>query len=223
MSYIFDALQRSEAQRQAAKAGGESVPPAAAPDIAPLTQPRRQTHVAGRWLLIGVCLALLMWAAWFYKTAPADAPAMPQSQDETLALAPGGTGQTGNPGEAASADKKLSTAATTEPSEKASSPALPPKVPALEPARPQEPKVKAPTVKASIPTRQELPPQVQSRLPALQVGGAVSGGLPQQRLLMLDGEMRQEGDWIAPGLQLIQIDRQQAILQLDGQGFRVVY
>jgi general secretion pathway protein B len=74
---------------------------------------------------------------------------------------------------------------------------------------------------AALPTRQELPPDIQRSLPPIVVSGTVYSSDPAQRLLVVNGELWHEGDQIRPDLVLEQIRRRDAVLRYRGLRFTV--
>lgn len=74
---------------------------------------------------------------------------------------------------------------------------------------------------APLPTRQELPPDVQRGLPPITVSGSVYSTDPAQRMLVVNGEVWHEGDTLRPGLVLEQIRRRDAVLRYNGVRFTV--
>lgn len=83
----------------------------------------------------------------------------------------------------------------------------------------------APTVPAParLPQLAELPEATRRALPTLTFGGAMDSPLPAHRMLIVNGEVRREGDTLAPGLTLQGIRLRSAVLDYRGTRFEVAY
>ncbi len=98
------------------------------------------------------------------------------------------------------------TAPAPAPAQRSTLPAPPP--PRAEPAPP------------SIP---ELPVALRQALPPLPVTGSIWSPIPGDRMLILAGEVKREGDRITPELELISIGQRAAVLRFRDQAFRLPY
>lgn len=215
MSYILEALRRAESERERGKVPGlHSQAWAEGAAAAPATG-RPGARRGAQPLLIGGLVLLLLAGAgaymWWSRPAPAPAPVLASAEPApppapapaaSVALAPP------SPVQAAASALPL--------------PPPPVAVPAPVPAPASTP---APAARpaAPIPTLAELSPALRAELPPLQVGGAMHSDTPANRMLILNGQVYREGDAIAPGLQLEQIQLRSAVLLYKGQRLRLSY
>lgn len=91
----------------------------------------------------------------------------------------------------------------------------PPSVPAVVAAPASRP---APPVALNA-----LPEALRRQLPPLQTGGAMYSETPSKRMLIINGQLYQEGAQIAAGLVLEQIKLNSAVLAFQGQRFSISY
>lgn len=78
---------------------------------------------------------------------------------------------------------------------------------------------------ASSPVRRfaELPADFRAQLPQVNINGSTYSSNPAQRTLIANGKMVQEGDEIAPGLQLETIGQRSAVLNYRGTRYSIGY
>jgi general secretion pathway protein B len=76
---------------------------------------------------------------------------------------------------------------------------------------------------ARVPTAAELPEDIQRGLPTLVVGGASYSQNPENRMLIINGQVLREGDKLGPDLTLEQIRLKEAVLSTKGHRYRIVY
>ena len=69
----------------------------------------------------------------------------------------------------------------------------------------------------------ELPADVQRELPKLAISGGVYSDNPAQRMLIVNGQVFNEGAELAPGVQLEQIRAKTAVLKFRGYRYAVAY
>jgi general secretion pathway protein B len=212
MSYILEALRRAESERERGKVPGlHSQAWAEGAAAAPATG-RPGARRGAQPLLIGGLVLLLLAGAgaymWWSRPAPAPAPVLASAEPAPT------------PAPAASV-------APPPPPVPAAASALPlPPPPVVLPApAPAPASTPAPAARpaAPIPTLAELSPALRAELPPLQVGGAMHSDTPANRMLILNGQVYREGDAIAPGLQLEQIQLRSAVLLYKGQRLRLSY
>lgn len=215
MSYILEALRRAESERERGKVPGlHSQAWADGATAAPATG-RPGARRGAQPLLIGGLVLLLLAGAgaymWWSRPAPAPAPVLASAEP---APPPAPT---------------ASVALPPPPPVPASALPLPPP-PVVLPAplptpAPAPAATPAPAARpaAPIPTLAELSPALRAELPPLQVGGAMHSDTPANRMLILNGQVYREGDAIAPGLQLEQIQLRSAVLLYKGQRLRLSY
>ncbi|MDO8905862.1 general secretion pathway protein GspB [Hydrogenophaga sp.] len=109
-----------------------------------------------------------------------------------------------------------SVAGTTAAAEGASTPAAP-AAPATTPA------ATAGTAPPAAPVRRfaELSPELRAQLPQVNVSGSTYSSNPKLRTLIANGKVIQEGDEIAPGLQVETIGQRSAVLNFQGTRYSI--
>jgi general secretion pathway protein B len=215
MSYILEALRRAESERERGKVPGLHSQAWAEGAAAAPASGRPGARRSAQPLLIGGLVLLLLAGAgaymWWSRPAPAPAPVLASAEPA--------------PPPAPAASVALSPPPPV-PAAASALPLPPPPVvlPALVPA-PAPDSTPAPAARpaAPIPTLAELSPALRAELPPLQVGGAMHSDTPANRMLILNGQVYREGDAIAPGLQLEQIQLRSAVLLYKGQRLRLSY
>lgn len=250
MSYILDALRRSDAEREREQAG---VPKLFTQQAAgPLSRadpavPRERP--VWLWVVIGIALGLAAPALWFAlgRSGPDPMPA-PQAP---------GHGPTAMPAPPSAAPRSQPLpeamprpAEEPRPLERAALPAAPhgpaPQSRALEavatPARQPNaepsrtatrtpPRASAPLPAAAakvepserIPKLSELPESLRRELPPLAFGGAVYSETPSARFVILNGVIHREHDRVAPDLVVEQIKLKAAVLRFRDQRFEITF
>jgi general secretion pathway protein B len=244
MSYILEALRKADAER-----GRGSVPDLHAQAL-PLSvsdaQVQRPRSSPALWLVLGAGLAALAAAAWYglgrdepVRMAPAVAtvvappvavpvvppappvppvPSVPTVQAPALSLPQGQPAvPSGPPAPQPPAEAKPSTAASVPakpaPARKAAvsvpKPAAPP--PKAEPAAPP----------ARVPALAELPVELRQQVPTLVVGGSVYSPQASVRMVVINGQVFQEGNSLGPELKLEQVRQKTAVFSIRGQRFEV--
>ncbi|MGZ3182982.1 MAG: general secretion pathway protein GspB [Telluria sp.] len=212
MSYILEALKKAQAERQLGSTPGlHAVPPVAA---AP--QGRNLTPVL---LGVGGLAVVAAVGAYFYLRA-GDAvrvqPAPPAVAAKSAQPAP-------QPAPVVPAAPPPATVAAPAPTVVAA--------PAPPRAAPQpvisSPPVRAPATAAdadaSLPTVRELPDGVRTGLPQPALGGYIYSDNPADRLLLVDKNLRHEGEEVAPGLVLDKINAHYAVMNYRGTRYKVPY
>ena len=81
----------------------------------------------------------------------------------------------------------------------------------------------ATSAEARLYTLSELPEDVRAGLPALAVGGAMYSQTPANRMLIINGQVFREGDTLAPGLVLEQINLKSAVLKVKGLRYGISF
>jgi general secretion pathway protein B len=209
MSYILDALRRADAERERDPARGIHAQPAAG---APMRARRLPVWAWPAGILLLVAAAGV--ATW-QRTAPAaSAPQVPAPPPVTVAVAP--------------------PAAVVMP------PAPPPPVvvervrvvaapataaPVAKPAAPAASQAAASAAPATerILNVAELPADVQRELPKLAITGGVYSDNASQRMLIVGGQVFNEGAELGQGVVLDQIRPRAAILRYRGYRYSVTY
>ena len=204
MSYILDALRRAESERQRGHVPGLHANPIPADHA----DDDEAAALARRWLWGAAALALgaaglASWLLW-----PAAAPAPVQLASAPLPpppiqRPPAAVPQPGP--ELKRLEPAPMTLETPAPVETRASPAPP--------ASAERP----------VPALAELPEAFRRSLPPLATSGAMYSDTPAQRMLIVNGQLFREGDKIADGLVLEQIQLKRAIFAARGERFSVSY
>ena len=233
MSYILDALRRAEAERQRGAVPGlqDQPQPLSAPAAAPAADPSR----AGLRALAAIgLLAAGGAAAWWWLKPPAAAPMAPvvaaAPAQPVVQVAPP------SPPAPVAPAPVVPAAVSSAPAVAAATPAL--VLPPI-PAQPAEPAAEPPRKPASRPAaaapvvpvapapdavrRQDLPENVRQQLPALTVAGATYSENPRYRMVIINGQVVQEGDTAAPGVVLETIRQKEVVLRAQGYRFTEKY
>ena len=229
MSYILDALKKSEAQRHAG-----TIPTVVAPHGAPIESPRTGRLGTLGWIV--AALAMVLGAAWWARqilerpahdvTASPAAPVapMPAPARAENAAAPG-SGESARGGEAIPRLKlAISLPAREQPAQEPAGESLPaaPRVSAPPPPATMAPE---PAQEASPPPRAtlllygELPPTIRQALPPLVVGGFAAGD-SGGNMAMVDDRLVHEGEELAPGIRVEKILPDTVEFSYKGYRFR---
>lgn len=224
MSLILQALKKAEAERSVGRV--PTLDQVAAADPPSTAAPRRAAWVAAAAGLgfVGIGAAAWFWATTGRVAPPAVAPAaMPAAaRPAPVAALPAASPPVAQlaPAPRASA-AATATAATPAPAPSAPAAvaiaAPPPSRPASTPAR------AASAAEAPLPALHDLPVAVRQALPPLPLGGSIWSPNPAERMLILGGEVRREGDAITPELVLVSIGPRSAVLRWREQSFRLPY
>jgi len=246
MSYILDALKKSERER----------PPGTVPDLFTVHGPlpparRRPTRAIVTVVLLLVVPALAVWA-WREAGRRDDGPARPQVAASPLprAAAPAAPAIPGKaaapaPARAATADiaygpDEKRSQSPVPPAQKSNGavvssripvvPAVPPARAAPAPASGHAPPTFAPTVSSfeeappadrRVLNLEELPAPIRAGLPKLLVSGHVWSEESALRLLSVDDRLLREGAAAAPGVILLEITPTGAVFVFKDWHFRV--
>jgi len=254
MSYILEALRKADAERE--RGAVPDLHAQALPVRVSDAQIRSPRSSLGLWLGLGVGLAAVAGAAWFFlgrddsvRMAPAAAPtvapvvataaapprAAPAPPASPAVIAPAVTPVPSVELPAASVPQ---TQPVVQPEPPAPAPVAKPqaRAPASLPARPapapkpvvSAPKPAAPPPKAEpappparVPALAELPAEIRQQVPALVVGGSVYSPQASARMVVINGQVFQEGSSLAPELKLEQIRHKTAVFSIQGQRFEV--
>ena len=228
MSYILEALKKSQAERQLGELPSIHAPQVQLHDGAASASARR-TPV---WLALGgvtvaVAAALLLWQPWQADAAaPAAAAVVPAVLAQAVpAPLPGAAPPAAvAPAPVAASVPPAATAApvhharpVAEPKQETPGQAVSPPVAAPAPAAP------APAAEESVPGMRDLPEPIQRQIPAIAIGGYIYSKNPADRLLLIDKVLRHEGEELAPGLVLEKLQPKAAIFSFKGYRYRVPY
>lgn len=235
MSFILDALRKSEHERQRQLG----------PSIAELPVARPSPRVpAWVWIALAGLLAVnVAVVAWFLVREPAAPPPLPAAPEPAagpvaaaaVAAAPAASSAPAAPAPAEPAAQPDSAAgvparevrpllseAVAPPPDDAPSfaaPAAPD--PALLPAapRPALPPASRPAVDAGVPSIEQLPAQTTAGLPPLNLDLHIYASQPAQRAVFINGARYREGDALPGGARVQEITPDGAVLSYGGQRF----
>jgi general secretion pathway protein B len=194
MSYILDALRKSEQQRQQGAAPLARLAQAAEP-----AAPARARSLSGlaAVLLIGAGIAIGWLRPWQAGPGlPAEAVASVPVAAPVTAVAP-------------------PPAAEMVPADPPAAPEVASTAPPAPPARPGD------DTATAVASRSELPAAIRQELPALNISLHSHSANPQERMAMIDGVLLHEGEQLAPGLTLVEVTASGAILAYRGQRFSI--
>ena len=243
MSYILDALQRADAERERGHVPGlnsQIVPPAGRHRRAParLWQPWHTVAV------VAVLLALAGLAWWLTAgeeptvAAPAvEAPVTPAAAPPVTAApdaaATARADAVREPVQPILAPPRPEPPRSSAPTATAAAPAPAPAVAPTPPpagstavaAAPPAASAPAAPEAAAGPVRSfaELSPEARAQLPAVSVSGSTYSKNPALRMLIVNGKVVQEGQEIAPGLKLETIGQRSAVLNHQGLRYSIGY
>ncbi len=236
MSYILDALRKADAERERDPARGIHAQPLAG--VEPPEQ--RPSSVKGAWMAAAAVLAA--WAAygfWSHEAAPpvvavvpapqvaaptvlvapAPAPAnvvMPPAPPMVVpVVAPPAVPNKAAPVPLASATDSARTTPAKAGVVKGAAPATVAVAPAA--AAPDQPAA------SRVFALAELPADVQRELPKFAITGGVHSDNVAQRMLIVGGQVLNEGSEVAPGVVLEQIRARTAVLRFRSYRFSVGY
>lgn len=196
MSYILDALRKSEQQRQQGAA-----PMARLAQVA-TTAPRRPS-----WPVHGLTAATLVAAGiaigWLQPWQPG--PSAPEPVRAIDAVP--------SPSAAAS----VAEPPAAQPARQASPAPAPAMAPADAAANPPAEPEPAPAPQALA--RSELPPSIRQEIPELTISLHAYSAQPKERIAMINGQMLREGEDIAAGLRLAEITPDGVVIAYRGYRF----
>jgi general secretion pathway protein B len=232
MSYILDALRKADAQRERDPARGIHAQPVALPPSD--SAARRKLWPV--WI-IGALALVAVGAAALWRSAAA--PEGPGDAARVTVGAP----VVGNPPSSVTAPPApvvlpapppmpmpmpMERSAPPPAAAVAAVPTPPPAAPTQPAARAAQPAAMqaAPAVPAPadrVFTVAELPPELQRELPKLAISGGVYSDNPAQRMLIVGGQVVNEGAELAPGLRLEEIRPRAAVLKFRNYRYSVAY
>ena len=219
MSYILDALRKADAQRERDLTRGIHAQPVA------LSVPEESSSPVSRiWLVLAALVvgaALLALAMWWSGWPARPAALAVVTVAPALQVAPVAPVTPAQPAtEVVPAAPPAPPPPAAPPAREAPRPA--PAVTAYPPAT-----AYPPPPAASDPSRllvlAELPADVQRELPKLAISGGVYSPTPAQRLLIVNGQVLNEGVEAAPGVLLEQIRPKTAVFNFRGYRYGTPY
>jgi general secretion pathway protein B len=209
MSYILDALRKADAQRMRDPARGIHAQASVAA-VVTAARPRRSEL----WLAGAAAIVILVAAAWLWRSREDTAAPVVVAASPALAVAA--------PPAASVLPAAPPVVIAAPEVRRAAPPAAPPKLPL--PAV-QQPAATAPPAlvasAAAAPAERsyrlaELPADVRQALPKFTVSGGVYSVNVAQRMLIVNGQVFNEGSEIAPGVVLEQVQPHSALLKFRG-------
>lgn len=214
MSYILDALRKSDQMRQR----GATPTLASVPPPAPAaSRSRRLRNGVIAVALIGAGVVLGWLQPWVSKP-PGDSPAAAGVRDAAdasavaavpMEVSPAPPAETPDAGlEAAAEPATPAPEAPTAADASASVPVAAVALPATGARRDE------------IPTLSELPASMRGEIPAISIAFHAYSTSPAERRVMINGDMAREGDTLAGGLVLESITRDGVVLAYRGSLFR---
>ena len=198
MSYILDALRKSQAERERGRVPGLDAQPEPGPRAAAAPADARRT--GGLLAVAGVGLALVLGAAWWWRPAPVVATVAPATVAPAVVAPP--------------------VQAPVQAQQPAPLPVVvsaPPTVaptPAPTPASVPAP-VLATTAPRAVPLAQ-LAADQRRDLPPLVLGGSIWSESALGRFVIVNGQVVREGETAAPGVVLEQITPRSLLVRWRG-------
>ena len=206
MSYILEALKKAQAERQLGSTPGiHDV-------LAPSTPPAAAGSTARYWIAGGAAVlvagAIVGWRLLAPVQPTAPVPVQLAKVEPAVVVPAPVVAPPVKPAVPVPAVKPP----VAEPPAVQSAPVQPPLQPAPEP-----------DADDALPTLAELSPSVQGTIPKITLGGYIYSPVPAERLLLIDNNLRREGEEVAAGLVLERLLPRAAVLNYRGTRFRMPY
>lgn len=219
MSFILDALKRAEAERERGRVPGLHSQASPAPESR--AEPPQAPRAPARWsrLLLAALLVMALAAlAWALRSTLRDTPSSTPASSPPIAPA-------SEPTPVAAQVAPTPDAPVTTPLPVRAQPILAPRAPSAPPAPAASAPTaaKAPAMGRDVHSFANLSAEQRAQLPQLNISGASYSENPAHRLLIINGQIAQEGQEVAPGLVLEQIGVNEAVLNHRGLRFRIGY
>lgn len=214
MSYILDALRKADAQRERDASRGIHAQAASIASSAAVDEAGKRMGLVA-WIAAGVVLAAI--AAWFMlrsEPAPVARPAA-MSAAPAAAPAPAATAITPPPPPPVVSAAPPATVPAPVQAREAAFSALPTGAPSAAAAS----AAAAPVAPVVAPIAGGLPADA----PRLAISGGVYSPNPAQRMLIVGGQVFNEGSEVAPGVKLESIHARTAVLSFRGGRYTVAY
>lgn len=223
MSYILDALQRADAERERGQVPGLQTRSVTLPTDAvasSLGNPTKWAMVVAALALGTLALSWWMWRAPVAMEAPVLAVPVTPVPSVTIVPTP-----------AAVAPRAVA-AVTAPPARKPAQPDIRSEPPTLS-SKPDAPLGKRGGVgdtasvpgsgSVSPPLMKDLPDALRQQIPALAISGAVYSANPAQRLLLVNGQVLSQGQLAAPDVTLEAIHPTTSEFSFRGTRFRMAH
>ena len=235
MSYILDALQRAEAERERGR-----VPGLKSQLVPPSTRDRARATTLRPWhALAGLALILVVLGVWWWAGSedamPAASVPMTAQRDAAILATPAPAppfsppAPTNTPERIAPPPEPVQPIlapprpAPAPPAAAASSNATPAAAPAPAVTAKGSTPPASPPANTAVPSFGELTAEARAQLPAVNVSGSTYSQNPALRMLIANGKVVQEGQDIAPGLRLETIGPRSAVLNHQGLRYSIGY
>jgi general secretion pathway protein B len=212
MSYILDALRKADAQRERDPSRGIHAHPAALGAVS--DRDARAPWAWGAGALVLVAIAAAGWYVMREQNAPASVPApvAPVVVERAPAVA---------------RVAPVVAAPVIEPPAPPVAEVVPPPPPgpSLHVEPPANPPVQPPVVSAAAaaPTPVPAAAGLPADAPRISISGGVYSTSPAQRMLIVNGQVLNEGSEAAPGLTIAEIKPRTAVLKFRGALYTVAY
>ena len=242
MSYILEALKKAQAERQLGELPTIHVAPehSTAGMGAARQDKRKPVLLVLLAVVVVVAVAALLWRRpWSATPAPALAttsPVVASTPAPAPAPAPASASAPAPAPEPLPVVAPLpapAPAPVLPPSRPAPSVAISKVAPETPPASPVPPAQPAPVVPVPVPaavaqqvhigTVRDLPDAIQRQIPQVAIGGSMYSADPANRMLLIDRDLRHEGEEIAPGLTLEKIMPKAAVFNYRGYRYSQPY
>lgn len=237
MSYILDALKKSDQQRQHTKA------PTLQSTHAVPASPRARRIAVNIWLaiaLVGIGLLIGWWRPWEREASAIAPPPSPLTSTPTppssptpavvaplvkmpsapaIQAHPSATNMGEIPASAQSVENATKAAEKTAAST-FSTPVNAPVNTSVSPPASAPHSAPNPSSETPLLQQHELPPEVQQTLPSVIIAFHQYSSNPADSRVMINNSVLHAGNWVAPGLKLEQITANGVILSYQGYRFQ---
>lgn len=230
MSYILEALKKAQSERQLGTAPTIHTMPIPTASSERDPRDRLPLLLAGGGVVLALAAGLMWWRQGAVPAAPA-APAVlevTQAPPPAVIVVPPAPAVVQVPVQVpVPVPVQVAAAAPAAPAAPVTPAALQPQpapaaAPMPKPVPPARDAVAA-APEENLPFMAQLPEQVQRELPKLAFGGYMYSKNPADRLLLIDNVLRHEGQEVAPGLVLEQLQPRAAVMNYRGTRYRVAY
>ena len=213
MSYILDALRKSDQQRQ------RGAPPTLlVPQQVAAVVPRRRassSHVLLAVILIGAGILIGALRPWQTEQP---APATEAAAMNPLESSPRASPAPASPQTALKLEQDLPTGNPAPATQTAPAPAAGAMQPPLSALA--KPRTRAKTPDKKVLAIAELPVSIQREIPAMSISVHAYARASKDRLVSINDRVLREGDYLTRGLRLEQITRDGVVMRYKGYRFR---
>ncbi|MBF0559873.1 MAG: general secretion pathway protein GspB [Nitrospirae bacterium] len=202
MSYILDALKKSEQKRRQG-----TVPDLLTVHESPGEKPRKQPW--GTYVVVSLLLVGGLVSVWLYKVRPG---VTLSAQVQVPAAPP-------QPVQVAVPVQTPATAAVVQPVQRETVPPVAARVPVRETERIVEAREPRTPSKQTVMKESELPSAIQQELPRIDIAAHFYDADPAARIVSMRGNVLHEGQYVAAGLKLEKITPEGVILNYKDYRF----